>query len=183
MPKAPVDDQATRKRLAFLHGDNMRLDFSTAKLKEFAMMNIVQISEHIGECLTTLTADTYPSLRCVVLIHGGDNDISMVSNFAEQQDIFEVLTRSMVSCFGPKPSGAFQIACLKIGEVIRPAILASAANSVVCCFWDDKLKESGILSTLDDRSVVFAIICEHMVRVISGVDCYHEGETKRYTLH
>jgi hypothetical protein len=141
------------------------------------MMNIVEISEHIGECLATVR---HPDMKIVVLIHGGDSDISLVSNAAENPQILEVLIRCMASCFGPKPSNGFQSACLQVGAFIRPAILDSDANSVICCFWNDK--EAGILSTLDDRTVVFAIICEYIVRVVSGEVCYHERETS-HTLH
>lgn len=143
-------------------------------------MNFVDISEHIGECLI---AAKFTSMKVVVLVHGGGDDISMIANFSEEQGIFEVLTRSMASCFGPKPTGNFQTACLKIGEVIKPAIEASNTNSIVCCFWDASIEQAGILSSLADRSVVFAIICEHIVRVIAGDRHYHEGRPRSHTLH
>jgi hypothetical protein len=108
----------------------------------------------------------------------------MVSNFVEQQDIFQVLMRGMVSSFSPEPTGQFMSACKQFGETIKPAVESfSGAESVVCCFWDQKIKQAAMLSSISDRSVTFAIICEHIVRVISGESCYYDERTTNTTVH
>jgi len=147
-------------------------------------MNLDEASQHIGECISLLTTTNYPAMKVVVLIHSNNNDISMVSNFMEPKHIFEVLTRGMASCFDPIPKPEFKSACTKFLETIQPAVSALDNSSGVVCFWDDKIKSAALISSLQDYSVSFAIICEHMYRTIAGGDMIHYNELpENYLLH
>lgn len=145
-------------------------------------MNLNEASQHIGECISLLTSTNYPAMKVVVLIHNGNNDISMISNFMEPKRIFEVLTRGMASCFDPTPRDEFKRACHKFLDTIQPTVSLLENSSGVVCFWDDHIRTAALISTLEDYSVSFAIICEHMYRTIAGDVRYHQMP-ENYLLH
>ena len=145
-------------------------------------MNLNQVSQHIGDCLSLLTTRHYPAMKVVVLIHNGDNNISMVTNFIDPKYVFEVLTRGMASCFDPTPQVDFKHACNRFLETIQPAVSTLNNSAGVVCFWDSSRKSAALISSLDDYSVSFAIICEHIYRTISGNIEYHHAP-ENYRLH
>jgi hypothetical protein len=131
-------------------------------------VNLNEATQHISECFSLLTTSKYPSMKVVMLLHDQDV-ISMVSNFIEIKQVFEVLTRGMSSCFDPAPNKDFAATCQQFLATIQPAVSSiNRTTEGVVCFWDDKAKSAAMISSLSDVSVSFAIICEHMFRTISG---------------
>jgi len=151
-------------------------------LRGFGQMNLNEVNQHIGECISSLTTNNYPEMKIVVLIHNNNDDISMISNSMETRRVLEVLTRSMVSYFDPVPRPEFKLACHKFIDTIQPAVssLSNDAAGVVC-FWDDRIKSAAMISSLDNYLLSFAIICEHIFRTISGNITYSAPEN--YLLH
>jgi hypothetical protein len=135
-------------------------------------MNLVELSQHLCDNLLVLN-DTNPTMEVVILIHSVNSEISMISNSTEELVTFEVLSRGMASCFDPKPKGAFKDTCHKYLDIIRPAVATLGKAESIVCFWDKKMRQSALISTLNDSSVVIAIVCEHMVRTLTAPH-FHE---------
>jgi hypothetical protein len=130
-------------------------------------MTLEQTSRYISENLMYLTT-SFPNMKVVVLVHNGKNDIGMISNSLDTLTTYEILSRGMASCFDPMPKGVFNTTCQSYVSVIKPLVESVNGADGLICFWDTKIRKAAMLSTLDDCSLAMAIICEHLVRVISA---------------
>jgi hypothetical protein len=137
-------------------------------------VNLHEASEHICQGFASLPA----TMKVVVLLYN-NNNISMISNFTESRGIFEVLTRCMSSCFDPTPTSDFTDNCKQFLDTIHPTVAALHTTEGVVCFLDNDSKSAAMISSLENMSVTFAIICEHMFRTISGNDMDHGFPTSQ----
>lgn len=147
------------------------------------MTPLEQASQHISENLMYLT-ENFPNMKVVVLVHNGNNDISMISNTFDTMNTYEILTRSMASCFEPMPKGTFSTTCKSYVSVIKPLVENIDGADGLICFWDKKIRKAAMLTTLGDCSLAIAIICEHLVRVIgASYNGFYELASDTRVLH
>lgn len=130
-------------------------------------MNLNDASQHIGDCFSQLILDKFPELHIVMLLQTQEN-VSVVSNIKEVKMLFEVLIRSMSSCFDESPKSEFTTNCYEFIKTIKPTIVAvDDLIGVVICFLDTT-KTATLISSYADIATSLAIICDHLYRNITG---------------